>query len=166
MNPIRLLRAQKNVTQGELAKHAGTSQPTIAMYESGEKSPTLSTLEKLAEAMGLRAIVTFAPPLTREDERSLAYHEAIVKRLKEDPAQAIMAARKNLEMMRKRQLYAGKLFNRWDEWLRLPTDELICNLLDPGLLGRDMRQVSPFAGILSARERLKIINTFRKRYRP
>ena len=54
MNAIRLLRDLGNLTQAELAEAAGTSQPTIAAYEAGRKSPTLRTLRRLAEGQALR----------------------------------------------------------------------------------------------------------------
>ena len=48
-----LLRKTKNLTQKELAKLAGTSQPAIARLESGNyKNLSLSFIRKVAEALG------------------------------------------------------------------------------------------------------------------
>jgi len=163
MNPIRHLRSQTGVTQKDLAKLAGTSQPTIAAYEAGNKSPTMETLEKLAKALGLKVMVSFVPPLTREDLRSLAYHEAIVAKLKSDPKAVLAKARRNLEVMSKKHPDASRLFEKWAEWLICPIDELINRCLDLSLMARDMRQVTPFSGILSAKERLEVLKKFKKR---
>lgn len=46
MNAVRRLRSQTGVTQQMLASRAGTSQPTIALYEAGVKSPTLATVQR------------------------------------------------------------------------------------------------------------------------
>ncbi|WP_156104687.1 helix-turn-helix domain-containing protein [Spirochaeta lutea] len=47
------LRKEKNLTQTELAKEVGTSQPAIARLESGNyKNLSLKFLRKVAEALG------------------------------------------------------------------------------------------------------------------
>jgi predicted nucleotidyltransferase/DNA-binding XRE family transcriptional regulator len=40
------------LTQAELAERAGTSQPTIAAYEAGDKVPNVTTLERVLRATG------------------------------------------------------------------------------------------------------------------
>lgn len=47
-------RLDANLTQVDLAARAGTSQPTLARYESGAALPTLPTLERLLGACGRR----------------------------------------------------------------------------------------------------------------
>jgi transcriptional regulator with XRE-family HTH domain len=162
MNPIKRLRTQTGATQKQLALRASTSQPTIAAYETGQKSPTLETLERLARSLGLEVSISFVPPLTREDLRSLAYHMAIIGKLKIAKASILTKARKNLEAMAKSHPHGAPLFKRWRQWLDFPLDDLINLCLDPGLLARDMRQVTPFAGVLNAKERLHVIKGFRK----
>jgi ribosome-binding protein aMBF1 (putative translation factor) len=49
---IQKARANKKLTQKELAERAGMSQSIIARLESGEHSITLSTLWKVADALG------------------------------------------------------------------------------------------------------------------
>ncbi len=50
---VILLRKTNNLTQKELAKLAGTSQPAIARLESGNyKNVSLSFIRKVAEALG------------------------------------------------------------------------------------------------------------------
>ena len=50
---VILLRKTNNLTQKELAKLAGTSQPAIARLESGSyKNLSLSFIRKVAEALG------------------------------------------------------------------------------------------------------------------
>jgi len=76
MNCVRTLRAVSGQTRQQLAEAADTSQPTVAACEGGRKSPTLRTLERLAEAAGLVVHLEYVPPLTREDRRSLALQAA------------------------------------------------------------------------------------------
>lgn len=162
MNPVVELRRFSGLTQTALAQLAGTSQPTIAQYESGAKSPTLATLKKLAAALGLEMSVNFVPPMSREDRRSLAYHRAIARILKKDGARSIRHAKKNLKKMWQSHPDARALLGEWSHWLELPIETLIRRVLDPGLMAREMRQVTPFAGLLSPQERVQILKRFRK----
>lgn len=54
MELIKETRNRAGLTQAELASLAGTSQPTIAAYESGSKVPSSDTLERLLDAAGLQ----------------------------------------------------------------------------------------------------------------
>jgi DNA-binding XRE family transcriptional regulator len=57
---IAELREQKGLSQQQLAKLMGTSQQAISRIESGEYDGfTLKTLEKIAEATGMRVKVEF-----------------------------------------------------------------------------------------------------------
>lgn len=49
---IRAVRRRRGLTQVELARRAGTSQPVISAYEHGRRDPTFGTLRKLIEASG------------------------------------------------------------------------------------------------------------------
>jgi predicted transcriptional regulator len=48
---VRRLRAGRGLSQEELARRAGTTQPVIARLEAGGQPPSLRTLERLAEAL-------------------------------------------------------------------------------------------------------------------
>ncbi|HEC12970.1 MAG TPA: XRE family transcriptional regulator [Acidiferrobacteraceae bacterium] len=164
MNVIRLLRTQAGLTQQELAARAGTSQPAIASYESAAKSPTLATLQRLAFSVGLDLAVTFVPHLTREDHRSLAYHRVIAEKLSQNSISTLKQAKRNLSRLGRLHPGAKPLFTQWHLWLALPIEELKSKILDPGIAARDMRQVSPFSGLLQPQERVQIIKQFRKEY--
>ena len=163
MNPVHDLRRQAGLTQVQLAAAAGTSQPTIAAYESGKKSPTLRTLTRIARAAGLEPFVLFVPAMTREDRRSLVLHRAIADRLIESPDVVLDKAQRNLSLMRNRHPHAHSLFAEWSEILAKPTDEIAVALLDPSLRGRDLRKVTPFAGVLTAAERARVYRQFARR---
>jgi transcriptional regulator with XRE-family HTH domain len=163
MNAIRELRRKAGLTQAELARVAGTSQPTIAAYEGGRKSPTLQTLSRIARAVGLHAMFSFVPALTREDRRSLFLHRAIADRLIEDPVAVLAHARKNLVLMKEKNPRAHALLDEWQGILSWSVDEIVAAVLDPGLRGRDLRQVTPFAGVLSTDERSAVYRDFAKR---
>ena len=56
--------ARAGLTQADLARAAGTSHPTSAAYESGAKSPSVRTQDKIVRAAGfsLDAVVRTIPP--------------------------------------------------------------------------------------------------------
>jgi len=162
MNTIRLLRDLSKLTQAELAAAAGTSQPTIAAYEAGRKSPTLRTLRRLAEAAGLEASVAFHRQMTREERRSLHLHRAIARRLDRYPEAVLARARATLSLMRKNHPEADQLFREWEVILDRPIPDLVEALTDPSSWGRELRHVTPFAGILSAEERSDVYRSFRE----
>ena len=54
-------RASANLTQEELAKRMGTTQPVIARMEGGKVMPSSRTLAKLAKATGTKLRISFEP---------------------------------------------------------------------------------------------------------
>jgi DNA-binding XRE family transcriptional regulator len=54
-------RIDHGLTQTALGKLLGMSQPAIARLEAGEHLPTLPTLLKLSEMLGLEIVVSMAP---------------------------------------------------------------------------------------------------------
>lgn len=149
------------MTQGEFAAAAGTSQPAIAAYESGRKSPTLRTLTRIAGALGFDLTVGFVPRLTREDRRSLALHRAIAGKLEADPVTVLDKAHTNLGVMRERHAHARVLLDEWGMILARSVEEIVEVLLDPGIHARELRHVTPFAGVLTPGERAQVYAEFR-----
>lgn len=162
MSFVRQLRRRAGVTQQELARRAGTSQSAIAAYESGSKSPTLRTLERLASALDLEVDLELNRALTREERRSLAFHEAIAEKLMCDPQGIMEQAGSNLEMLQRLHPHARKLLRRWASWLKLPPADLAGLIVARNEVACDMRQVSPFSGVLSPAERSKVLRRFRE----
>jgi predicted nucleotidyltransferase/DNA-binding XRE family transcriptional regulator len=54
---LRDTRQAAGLTQASLAQRAQTSQPAVAAYESGSRTPTLSTLERLLAACGRELVL-------------------------------------------------------------------------------------------------------------
>ena len=103
----------------------------------------------------------FVAPLTREDRRSLAYHQVVADRLMWSPGRVLGKARENLKKMQTLHPHAGHLLSLWAAWLDLPPATLRDQIMGTSELARDMRQVSPFSGILSAAERRQVLASLR-----
>lgn len=58
---ISRARKSAGMSQVELARRAGTSQPAIAAYESGARSPSVRTLDKIIRAAGASLVVDLRP---------------------------------------------------------------------------------------------------------
>jgi ribosome-binding protein aMBF1 (putative translation factor) len=56
---IRELREARHLSQRELAERMGTTQSVVGRLEAGGSRPTLVTLERVAQALGLRLQVRF-----------------------------------------------------------------------------------------------------------
>jgi transcriptional regulator with XRE-family HTH domain len=54
-------RNRAGLTQQELARKMGTTQPVVARLESGRTRPSMRTLERLAKATGSRLLISFEP---------------------------------------------------------------------------------------------------------
>lgn len=51
---IKSLREEAGLTQTQLAEKAGLPQPHISRLEAGKHSPTAKTLQKIAQALGVK----------------------------------------------------------------------------------------------------------------
>ena len=52
---LKKLRTRKKMSQGDISRKLGVDRAYISSIENGRMNPTLSTLEKLAEAMGINS---------------------------------------------------------------------------------------------------------------
>jgi transcriptional regulator with XRE-family HTH domain len=59
---VLTLREVAGLSQGRLARAAGTSQGAISRAESGNHTPSLPSLFRLANTVGYRVVVGFAAP--------------------------------------------------------------------------------------------------------
>jgi len=51
---LKRLRTEKGFTQADIAKAIGVTCPYLSNIENGKVNPTLSTLTKLANAVGIK----------------------------------------------------------------------------------------------------------------
>ncbi|MGH2806867.1 MAG: helix-turn-helix transcriptional regulator [Actinomycetota bacterium] len=75
-NLIRLARRTAGISQRELARRARTSQATLSAYETGRKSPTLDTLNRIVRAAGQDLRIRLEP-LDDHDEWVAAYEASL-----------------------------------------------------------------------------------------
>jgi transcriptional regulator with XRE-family HTH domain len=64
-------RASLGLSQQELARRVGTSHSAISRIESGRHKTSVSTLQRVAEALGLRLVLGFESGPADHPEREL-----------------------------------------------------------------------------------------------
>jgi transcriptional regulator with XRE-family HTH domain len=76
---IKLFRSSKNLSQKEVAASIGIDQAQYSRIESGKVEPTLSSIEKIADALG----ITVAEFFSQEKPADVnSYDKTLVDRLK------------------------------------------------------------------------------------
>ena len=62
-------RVERGWSQRELARRVGVKQPVIARLEAGETEPKVSTLARLAEALGADLVIRVAAHAQADEPR-------------------------------------------------------------------------------------------------
>ena len=86
-------------------------------------------------------------------------HRAIAEKIRRDPS-LLEVAHENLRRWEGVIPNAAPYLRRWKDLLALPLEELLGRMVDPGEEMTAMRQSSPFAGILTPKERWAIYDAF------
>ena len=120
----------------------------------------------LAGAGPLCAIGREASP-HRDQERSLWLHQAVAGRLVADPEPVLERATANLRKLR--EVHSdGAVTRSWEEWeqvLARGPIRVLEALTSREPWARELRQNTPFAGVLTAEERTAVLDAFRRHWR-
>lgn len=123
----------------------------------------MPTLDRLLAACGYTIGVTLAsetPRWTRVEEKSLAVHRLLAARLLQDSAPTLKKARDNLAKLRSADRgNSTRLLDEWDDLLDRSADEIVTAMLARTQRGIDLRQMTPFAGVLTDAERRKALRS-------
>ncbi len=95
----------------------------------------------------------------RIDARSLAMHRAIALKLRASP-DLLAIARDNLRRWSESSGRSQPYLDAWAEVLARPIEEVLVLIGEDSESMRAMRQASPFAGVLSPKERWEIYDAF------
>lgn len=88
---IKRLRLQDGLPQAQLAKALGVSKSTVSMWETGERTPTLETLEFIADYFNVDLNVLWGDdkkPVTIEDDGLTAEERDVIRTLRSAPPDA------------------------------------------------------------------------------
>lgn len=148
---------------GDVARDLGVSrQHVVDMCERGDlRCVRVGTHRRIphSEVAGLVGDRS----LTREQEKSLWLHQAILSLLLADPENLVATARANIRRWREEHRSDGMsrcYLDRWDEILASGLDAVIDTLHDTSPAGCELRANSPCAGVLPDETRRRLLRSF------
>jgi hypothetical protein len=97
--------------------------------------------------------------LTQDQLRSLWLHRAVAAHVAQDPVATFELARSNIRKSLERGPAGGsaRWLRQWQRLIDRGPEPVMEMLTSRSPMGREMRQNSPFAGVLSEEERLAIV---------
>lgn len=107
------------------------------------------------------------PVLTRDQERALWLHRALLPPLLTDSDEVLRRARANLDQLRRvhpRGMTAHWL-REWEKVVRHGVDAVADAFTSPSPHAVELRQNSPFAGVMSQQTRADVLTAFRRHWR-
>jgi transcriptional regulator with XRE-family HTH domain len=166
---IREARVRHAVGVRELARRCGVAPGTVQAWERAEARDAVqvSTLQRALRAMGEETVIGTRPSpaaaarFDRKEQRlGLELHRKVAGKLIDDPEGILRNAASHLDRLR--STVHGPLAQSWvDEWRSLIESKNIGALVNVMLGGSqrdiDMRQVSPFDGMLTRGERVRVV---------
>lgn len=153
------------LTTGQAARLLGTSrQHVVDLCTSGRLSYQMVGVHRRVARRDVEEIRGGSLRLTRDQQRSLWLHRAVAGKLALDPPRVMSLARRNLARLREAHP-RGRVraaFDAWDAALDGPLDVLLDLLVSRSPRAVELRQNSPFAGVLTGSERTKALRAFRR----
>lgn len=151
------------LTTGEAAVILNSSrQHVVDLCERGDLPFVTVGRHRRVRRGDVEALRTRTQRLTRDQRRSLWLAYAVAGKVVQSPTETRDVATKNIEKMRQTARGEAK---RWlDEWERLLSgsiEDLLGVLTSRSPKGRELRQNSPFAGVLSDDERERVLQAWR-----
>jgi excisionase family DNA binding protein len=148
------------VTTGEAGRLLGASrQHIVDLCTAGDLEFTRIGRHRRIRRRDIERLANAGDRLTRDQLRSLLLAYAVAGRLVIDPEASLALARRNLARMR--QSSSRGAARIWiDEWAHLiegSLPELLAALTSRSPRSRELRQNTPFAGVLSEEERLSVL---------
>ena len=152
------------ISTGQAAELLGTSrQHVVNLCTTGRLRFQLTGRHRRVRRSDVVMLMNNPAGLRRDQQRSLWLHRAVAGKLALDPVRVRNRALRNLEHMRVAH-QRGRVqedFDTWEALLKGPLDQLFGILVSTSQDAIGLRQNSPFAGVLTERERLKALAAFR-----
>jgi excisionase family DNA binding protein len=165
MTPSRPNHGDDLLTTGKAADILGTSrQHVVDLCASGRLSYQMAGVHRRVSRRDIEAIRGRSLDLTPDQQRSLWLHRAVAGKLALDPPRVLGRARRNLARLRLVHTH-GRVesdFDAWETLLEGPVDALLDLLVSKSPAAAELRQNSPFAGVLTKTERTKALIAFRR----
>lgn len=149
------LDSDEQLTTGEAAKLLSCSrQHVVDMCDEGLLPFTWAGRHRRVFRRDVEAVRRGTDTMNRAERRSLWLAHVVAGKLLLDPDRHIGHAREQLERMRPTARgLAREWLRNWEQLLDGPVERVVTQLTERSLRGRELRQNSPFAHVLSPDER-------------
>ncbi len=151
------------LTTGQAAKLLGTSrQQIVNLCERGDLPFVKVGKHRRVHRDAVEALLRPERRLTRDQLKSLWLHQAVAGNLVTDPDRVLGKARDNLDrLLRQHQGTMAEVWlQRWQERINAGPGAVLKALTSEDPESVELRQNSPFAGVLPQPQRLKILEAF------
>jgi excisionase family DNA binding protein len=148
------------ISTGAAAELLGTSrQHVVNLVKRGVLRNHGTNVHRRVERGEVVALI--GTDATRDDRQSLWLHVAVAGRIVRSPERTLARARTNLARMERAHGGGVPWLRRWRHVLEEGPEQVIRTLVADTAEGRELRQNSPFAGVLTELERRQALESFR-----
>jgi excisionase family DNA binding protein len=151
------------LTTGEVAKLLGTSrQQVVNLCGRGDLPFVMVGKHRRVERSAVEALLRPEQKLTRDQLKSLWLHQAVAGSLVTDPETVLGKAAENLErlVVQHQGTMTESWLLRWREKLSEGPGAVLKALTSQDPDSVELRQNSPFAGVLSQSQRQQVLDAF------
>lgn len=156
------------ITTGQVAALLGTTvQHVVNLCDRGELPYSLAGTHRRirrGDAMALkeRAAANRGGPLTDDQLRSLWLHRAAAAHVARDPINSLTEARARTEQLLAGRPDGAQWLRQWLTIINRGPETVMRTMTSTDPLARELRQNSPFLGLLSEDERMAVLSAFRE----
>lgn len=150
---------------GDVARSLGVSrQHVVDLCDRGEVTFTfVGKHRRIPSSEVARLLGT----LTRDQERSLWLHQALLGELLSHPTETLDKARANIRRWRGSHRADGmtvRYLNEWSDVIDAGLDRVVEVVTSKAPYACELRQNSPFAGVLPGDTRMQVLNSFNQHW--
>ena len=153
------------MTTGEAARLIGcTRQHVVDLCDRGALRCKRTPIHRRVYRSDVESLARRRSGMRREELRSLWLNRAVAAHLARDPVAVLAHARKNLERFEQIHTGSGVAYwlRRWRDLLDQGPEAVMETLTSTTPDAADLRQNSPFPGVLSDAERQQTLEAFSK----
>jgi excisionase family DNA binding protein len=153
------------LTTGEAAKILSSSrQHVVNLCNAGDLPFVTIGTHRRVRRRDVEALRARTQRPSRDERRSMWLNTAVAAKVVSDPDRTLSHARENLERLiaDNPRGQVARWLGQWNELLDGPVERILETLTSPTLWAREMRQNSPFAGVLSQEERNRVLTAFKE----
>ncbi|MCH1881329.1 helix-turn-helix domain-containing protein [Agrococcus sp. ARC_14] len=159
MSTLRELRQQRGMSLGDVAHRLGVTRATVQDYERTDERGSIRTTTK-QRALAALGVIERRP--TPDQARSLLMHTIVASKLLTEPEKVLETAKRNLERWADDGRHDEYWLRRWSRVLEHSPADIAMLITERSQDASDMRQGTPFAGVLDVDERTAAIERARE----